>query len=332
MIGKDENRIIKILCLVISLLIHITVIYSLGILKLPEPFSSLIKRLQNRKEKVVYVKILDIPKPKKRETPKEKNPPIISQFTTRKKGPLGKQEKSMLSGESPVLEPKPGLPFKVTASAPAESKNMKSTKSPTAQKAEGKKEKNLLKEEKAKKKLVKKFKTETQKKNKKTPKKQKENEKLALKTPSVKLKPLPPLPKRKIPLIDPRLVSKESKKIVPQMGEGESVEISLDTTESKYISYFKHIRDKLYLVWRYPPEAAAAGIQGTVKILFIIERDGKLKDVRILETSGYPILDKEAVRAIIAASPFGPFPPDWTEKELRIRARFTYHLFSRSPF
>jgi len=169
-------------------------------------------------------------------------------------------------------------------------------------------------------------------KQKQEKKMSKEKIKLAVKTPSALSRPLPPIPKRKIPLIDPRLVSKESKKIVPEMGEGESVEISLDTTESKYISYFKHIRDKLYLVWRYPPEAAAAGIQGTVRILFVIERNGRLKEVKILESSGYPILDKEAVRAIIAASPFGPFPPDWTEKELRIRARFTYHLFSGSPF
>lgn len=155
--------------------------------------------------------------------------------------------------------------------------------------------------------------------------------KVSVKTKIAKV-PIPPLPKRKLPLIDPRLISKESRKIVPQMGEGESVEISLDTTESKYISYFKHIRDKIYLVWRYPPEAATAGISGVVRILFVINRDGSLKEVRVLESSGYSILDKAAVNAIIAAAPFGPFPKDWTEKELRIRGRFIYTLYSRSPF
>lgn len=313
----------------ISLLIHLTLAYLISNFNIPEPINKLLKRLEHKRERIFYVKILDIPKPKVKEKPKEKNTPIISQFTTRKKGPLGKQEKSMLSGESSVLEPKPGLPFKIPGSIalPTQKSAKSSGKKNAAKKQTKEGKKKLAKAGKGLKNIKK-----AKKKEEKKIKKNKPSNKLAMKLPEVKPKVVPPLPKRKIPLIDPRLVSKESKKIVPQMGEGESVEISLDTTESKYISYFKHIRDKLYLVWRYPPEAAAAGIQGTVKILFVIERDGKLKDVRILETSGFPVLDREAVRAIIAAAPFGPFPPDWTEKELRIRARFIYHLFSRAPF
>lgn len=302
---------------------------------LTEPINKLLQK--TKKEKVVYVKILDIPKPKKPETAKEKNTPIISQYTTRKKGPLGKQEKSILSGSAPVLKPQWGVPFETGGLPPAKLAKAETQKQKPKKQRESKKTEKKSKTEKNKKekgettKAKKTTKKEERKPQKQEPKAQEKKVKVSVKTKIAKV-PIPPLPKRKLPLIDPRLISKESRKIVPQMGEGESVEISLDTTESKYISYFKHIRDKIYLVWRYPPEAATAGISGVVRILFVINRDGSLKEVRVLESSGYSILDKAAVNAIIAAAPFGPFPKDWTEKELRIRGRFIYTLYSRSPF
>ncbi len=328
--GEGIER--KLLFITLSLLIHLVALLIAGYLTgISEPLEKLIKKATKKKERVVYVKILDMPKPKKKETPKEKNTPIISQFTTRKKGPLGKQEKSMLSGSSPVLKPQWGLPIKV-APAPAPESKEKSKKEAILKEKKGKNNKSTQPKKKARPKKEQKAKRAKASKGKKKKKaSQQKKTKVKIETKIVK-KPLPPLPKRKIPLIDPRLISKESKKIVPQMGEGESVEISLDTTESKYISYFKHIRDKIYLVWRYPREAAMAGISGVVRILFVIGRDGYLKEVRILESSGYTVLDKAAVNAIYAAAPFGPFPKDWTEKELRIRARFIYTLYRRSPF
>ncbi len=321
--AEDAGR--KAVFIGLSLLLHYFLFLFLSyLLNLPEPFSALKKAFKKR-ERIVYVKILDVPKPKNRETPKEKNTPIISQYTMRKKGPLGKQEKSMLSGSAPVLKPKWGAPFEVLPAPRGVVQRKEKAKGEKFGKKLAKNKKTGVANKKGKKKsLAKKGKSSKRGAKKKTAK-------LEVKQKVVRI-PLPPVPKRKIPLIDPRLVSKESRKIVPQMGEGESVEISLDTTASKYISYFKHIRDKIYLVWRYPPEAAAAGISGVVRILFVIDRDGSLKDVRVLESSGYSILDKAAVQAIIAAAPFGPFPRDWTEKELRIRARFIYTLYSRSPF
>ncbi len=324
----ESNVRRKALFLLLSFVLHLFLfLFSNKIPNLEKPFWQLLKK-HKKKERIVYVKILNIPKPKKEEKPLEKNTPIISQFNTRKKGPLGKQEESMLSGESPVLKPQPGFPIKI---APAPVAKAKPQPKPKKQGSENKPATKKKVAKKAPKGLGKKkiAKVKTAKEQKK---------KLAKKKTVVKLKskvakiPLPPLPERKLPLIDPRLVSELSKKIVPQMGQGQSVEISLDTTTSKYISYFKHIRDKIYLVWRYPPEAAAAGISGVVKILFVIGRDGYLKDVRILESSGHPVLDKAAVNAIFEAAPFGPFPKDWTEKELRIRARFIYTLYTRSPF
>ena len=282
------------------------------------------KKKELEKEKLVYVKILDIPKPKKEEKPKKAH--IIAQYSMKKKGPRGKQERSSISGESSSLNYQPGLPItppkpRITlvpgqqpVATPKLAQKGKEKVSPPSKKKgrEGKKEVQ-----------------KTPKKGKGTQKGEKLVSVLPQTGPQTQV--IPPLPRRKIPLFDPSLISEQSKKIVPQMGRGESQEISLDTTNSKYISYFKHIRDKLYLVWRYPLEARMGGIQGVVHILFVISRSGELAEVKVLKSSGFSVLDKEALRALRAASPFGPFPTDWPDKELRIRARFIYRLFG-SPF
>ncbi len=358
--------------LILSLLIHLV---SLGIANwavtrvpaMSRKEEVLVKKLlkkkeqekkKKEKEKLVYVKILEIPKPKVEEKPKKSH--IIAQYNMTKKGPRGKQERSSLSGESSALNFKPGLPItppkpRITlvpgqqpvATPKLEAKKGKSKagkarprpklaeeregKVPPSTKARGEEKGTQNKGEKSRKEAEKRAEKE---KNQKPKKPQKgERKKLVQVVPETgpQTKIVPPLPKRQIPLFDPALINEQSNKIVPQMGEGQSQEISLDTTKSKYISYFKHIKDKLYLVWRYPLEARAAGIQGIVHILFVINRQGDLTEVRVLKSSGFTILDREAERALRAAAPFGPFPPDWTERELRIRARFIYRLFS-SPF
>jgi len=354
---KSPKRWTLIPYLLLSLLIHLALfsIVSWTIEKPPILPTLKEKKLQKEREKrflqkekhPVYVKILDIPKPEKEEQPKKSH--IISQYSMKKKGPKGKQEISSLSGESSILNYQPGLPITppkphitlvpgekpIPGGKPIEVPKL-------AQKGKGKRETSPIHPSKKGEKRPPPAKGEAslkrgpgksikQKKGKKGAKEKKKFAKLVPeRKPSTQV--VPPLPKRKIPLFDPSLIREHSEKIVPQLGEGESSTISLDTTKSKYISYFKHIRDKLYLVWRYPLAARMNSVQGTARIIFVIDRSGRLREARLLQSSGSTILDNEALRAIRAAAPFGPFPSDWAEKELRIRARFIYRLFGRSPF
>ena len=55
---------------------------------------------------------------------------------------------------------------------------------------------------------------------------------------------------------------------------------------------------------RYPPEAKAAWIYGTVYVGFLIDKDGKIKDVRLLN-SVHKQLDDEALRVV-------NMMPDWS--------------------
>jgi protein TonB len=100
--------------------------------------------------------------------------------------------------------------------------------------------------------------------------------------------------------------------------------VSLDTRDFRYISYFATIKRQIELVWNYPEEAARAGIYGELMMQFIIRRDGRLEDVRLLRSSGSRILDEEAIRAVKLANPYNPFPKRITKKRLHINAVFSY--------
>lgn len=57
----------------------------------------------------------------------------------------------------------------------------------------------------------------------------------------------------------------------------------------------------VYQYIRYPAKAVQDGIQGTVQVGFIVEKDGKVTDVKVVK-GVHPLLDDEAVR-VVAASP-----------------------------
>jgi protein TonB len=99
---------------------------------------------------------------------------------------------------------------------------------------------------------------------------------------------------------------------------------SLNAPEIQYISYFASIKRKIELVWQYPYEAAAAGIQGELTLEFVIARSGALDSVELIRGSGSKILDNEAIRSIRTAAPFDPIPAEYKIPKLQIRGRFVY--------
>jgi periplasmic protein TonB len=100
--------------------------------------------------------------------------------------------------------------------------------------------------------------------------------------------------------------------------------ISLDTTEVKYASYFARIKHQIERVWIYPIEAAEHGISGDLTLTFKISKDGNLLGVRLLDQSGYEILDVAALKAVKEAAPFYPFPATIQRRQLSIQANFVY--------
>ncbi|MZH03241.1 MAG: energy transducer TonB [Nitrospinae bacterium] len=100
--------------------------------------------------------------------------------------------------------------------------------------------------------------------------------------------------------------------------------VSLDTKEVKYASYFARIKHQIERVWMYPIEAAERGISGDLTLTFRISKDGNLLGVRLMDRSGYEILDVAALKAVKEAAPFYPFPATIQREKLSIQANFVY--------
>lgn len=102
--------------------------------------------------------------------------------------------------------------------------------------------------------------------------------------------------------------------------------VDWNTTEYKYLSYFLKLKRQIDGVWNYPKASKINREQGELLLIFTISSNGKLEDVKLLETSGYPRLDNEALRAIRVAAPYIPFPKVWKLERLNIKAGFIYRF------
>lgn len=76
----------------------------------------------------------------------------------------------------------------------------------------------------------------------------------------------------------------------------------------------------------FPDTARDLGMSGAVEIVYILDRAGKLQRAEIAASSGYPLLDQAAVRAVRSAA-YPAFPEDaWVgekQKEFRTKLIFT---------
>lgn len=57
----------------------------------------------------------------------------------------------------------------------------------------------------------------------------------------------------------------------------------------------------------YPEEARRQGLYGNLRVMVLINRDGSLQQMRILESSGHKVLDQAALNIVRLSAPFAPF-------------------------
>lgn len=130
-----------------------------------------------------------------------------------------------------------------------------------------------------------------------------------------------------LPFLSQADIDALARKGMPEKKAGDD-SVTLDTDEFKFISYNKWLKIKVESVLRYPELAAVSGVQGTLYIRFDILKDGSLGDLELLKSSGYKILDDEALRAIRASAPFAELPDDWHMDRYPIRAAVLFYLNS----
>ncbi|MCX6118606.1 MAG: energy transducer TonB [Proteobacteria bacterium] len=106
----------------------------------------------------------------------------------------------------------------------------------------------------------------------------------------------------------------------------EGDKIDMNTTSFRYISYFTGMRKAIEMVWIYPKEAVERGLQGQVQLELVIEKDGKVSRVRVVNSSGYAVLDDNMIKTIKLASPFAPLPKGWNKDRIQVTGAFHYLL------
>jgi protein TonB len=73
------------------------------------------------------------------------------------------------------------------------------------------------------------------------------------------------------------------------------------------LSHFERYR-------QYPLAALARRLQGEVLVVFAMQRDGRLLEVKVRTSSGEPVLDGAALETIRRAQPLPPIPPELPDR------------------
>ena len=68
------------------------------------------------------------------------------------------------------------------------------------------------------------------------------------------------------------------------------------------------IRAKLQENLLYPPVARLNSLQGTVRVRFEIQGSGKPHNVKVVQSSGFKVLDEAAVKTVLASAPLPVVP------------------------
>ncbi|MDH5737036.1 MAG: energy transducer TonB [Gammaproteobacteria bacterium] len=87
---------------------------------------------------------------------------------------------------------------------------------------------------------------------------------------------------------------------------------SLSTKSSVDAYYLNSWRRKIETIGNlnYPDEARRQKVYGSLRLLVAITPDGNVQEVKVLESSGHPVLDDAAVRIVRLAAPYAPFPDE----------------------
>ena len=86
--------------------------------------------------------------------------------------------------------------------------------------------------------------------------------------------------------------------------------VSAETTDPVYAGYVEEWRRRVEIIGNlyYHQDLALKGISGDLLLDAAIDKEGKIKSVRILRTSGNSVLDNAAINIVKLASPFSPLP------------------------
>jgi TonB family protein len=115
----------------------------------------------------------------------------------------------------------------------------------------------------------------------------------------------------------------------------EGISLDVNTHGSRMISYFTKLKQAIQLAIHDPSAAELAAdpttrgrsrLSGKSSVLMVIERDGSLSKVQVVDSSEHHAMDRFWLEVLRSASPFPPLPADYKEKELRLVYSLNYAI------
>jgi len=91
-------------------------------------------------------------------------------------------------------------------------------------------------------------------------------------------------------------------------------------------SYIGRVRQSVLGAKRYPEASRRAGREGKLKVQFTILKNGEVGNVRLLNETPYPNLNREAMAAVKRAAPFAGIPDSIMQQSLNVVLPFRFEL------
>ena len=108
---------------------------------------------------------------------------------------------------------------------------------------------------------------------------------------------------------------------LPVQRAGAEQQPAPQSVQQRYLKEnFAYIRDLITKQLVYPPMARRMNWSGKAVVGFTIVEDGSVHTIRVIQGSGYPLLDKSALETVRQAAPF-PKPPARAEIVIPINFR-----------
>ena len=91
-------------------------------------------------------------------------------------------------------------------------------------------------------------------------------------------------------------------------------------------AYVESLRRKIGGNARYPGYAKRTRQEGAVDVVFAVRGNGEVEGVKVSRSSGFIVLDVEALRNVRESAPFGPMPGGVAGSPLTVRLTLSYAL------
>ena len=95
-----------------------------------------------------------------------------------------------------------------------------------------------------------------------------------------------------------------------------------DPAGADFTEWINHFKNEVYRNWILP-QSALLGFKGDVDIAFVVARDGTLRNLTLVRSSGTAALDR-AARNALQGSRLLPLPADYGPNEITMQVRFVY--------